>query len=314
MRHLSVQLAVLLLVSVSIGQQSQLPAVAPLVPSYPDSADGLERMMADMISLQRQGQSTALTPYLQSLVLPRIEEWFVSKFGNVRCAEEQLAANDCLGPRLALAYEAGAPAIPASLDLTLKDLISEGLTSFEAVDYTRACARPLRIIPSLKLVGDLTTTPILSSTLSGLVQNHEPVYVLWSYSQSKETTLAFFVYSEGAFRYIGMPHPTSVEYYREMSKGAETQTMPAPSARYLTDDQLEMKTVLIDPAIVQRTVVLRVGIGKDGKVTDVAYIRGPVQYKDAATWSVRKRKFKPPGFGPRGFHPNSLCVNEAAPR
>jgi hypothetical protein len=310
-RHFTLQVIVLSLAAVSLGQQS---AAAPPIPAYPDSAAGLERMMGDMISLQTQGQEAALTPYLQSLVLPEAEAWFTSRFGNARCGEALLAANDCLGPRLALAYEAAAPTLPASIELTLKDLISEGLTSFEAVNHTEACAGPLRIIPSLELVGDLTTTPILSSMLSGLVQNHEPVYVLWIYSETKETTLAFLVYSEGAFRYIGMPRPISVEYYREMSKGVETRTELAPPAHYLTGEQLEMKPVLVDPAIVQRTIVLQVAIGKDGKVTDVSYLRGPVQYKDAAIKSARKRKFEPPGFSPKGFHPNNLCVNEAAPR
>jgi hypothetical protein len=148
--------------------------------------------------------------------------------------------------------------------------------------------------------------------LSGLVQNHEPVYVLWSYSETKETTLAFFVYSEGAFRYIGMPHPTSVEDYQE-SKGGEARTEPNPSPHYLTDDQSDMKPVLVDSTVVQRTVVLHLAIGTDGKVRDVSYVRGPEGYKDAAIKSVRKRKFEPPSFGPHGFHPNNLCVNEAAP-
>jgi hypothetical protein len=49
-------------------------ATAPSVPACPDSAEGLERMMGDMISLQRQGQTEALAPYLQSLVLPQTRD------------------------------------------------------------------------------------------------------------------------------------------------------------------------------------------------------------------------------------------------
>jgi hypothetical protein len=57
-----------------------------------------------MVSLQKNGDTAALTPYLQSLALPDAERWFVSEFGNLRCGEQQLGPNDCLGPRMAFTY------------------------------------------------------------------------------------------------------------------------------------------------------------------------------------------------------------------
>jgi hypothetical protein len=341
-KQLKLQLGILFFAAISLAQQSPTPhdppsdlppvdhgtsqtarptlqqdlgsssATAP-IPSYPDTAEGLERLMAEMISLQKRGDTVALAPYLQSLVLPDAEQWFTSNFGDLRCGEKQLAANDCLGPRLALAYRTLARILPASFALTLTDLINEQLTNFEATNYAEPCPGPRHIIASRELVGGLTTTPVLSSMLSGLVQHQEPVYVLWSYSDTKETTLPFFVYSQGAFRYIGMPHPASPEDYQNKSAVAEGSTA-APSARYLTEDQLDMQQVRIDPTVVQRSVTLRVSIGKDGKVTDVSYVRGPEAYKDAAMQSVRKQRFEPPGFGPRGFHGNLLCINVAAPQ
>jgi hypothetical protein len=160
-----------------------------------------------MLTLQRNGDSAALAPYLQSLVLPDSERWFVSQFGDVRCGEQQLGPNDCLGPRMAFTYRSLARVLPASFALTLTDLLHEGLTNFEATNYTEECPGPQRIVAARELVGGLTTTPYLSSMLSGIVQHHEPIYVLWAYNERKETTLPFFVYFEGAFRYIGMLHP-----------------------------------------------------------------------------------------------------------
>jgi len=266
-------------------------------------------MMGDMISLEKRGQTAELAPYLQSLILPQPEEWFAARFGTVHCGEEKLGANDCLGPRIAFTYATITKDLSASFALTLQDLINEGLTNFEATNYTEPCPGPRRIIASQKLVGGLTTTQILG----GMGRYHESVYVLWGYSNTKETTLPFFVYSQGAFRYIGMPHEAAVEDYQKKTKDGEVRTEPAQSARYLTEDQLEMKQVIIDPAVVQRTVVLSISLGKDGKVTEASYVRGAEAYKDAAIGSVRKRKFDPPGFGPRGFHGNLLCVNVAAP-
>ena len=291
-------------------EQNSASAIASLVPSYPDTAEGLEKMMGDMISLQKRGQSAELTPYLQSLILPEPEVWFAARFGTVHCEEEKLGANDCLGPRIAFTYATITRDLPASFALTLKDLIHEGLTNFEATNYTEPCPGPQRIIASRDLVGGLTTTQILG----GMARHHESVYVLWSYSDTKETTLPFFVYSQRAFRYIGMPHEASVEDYQKRRKGGEEQTESAPSARYLTEDQLEMKQVKVDPAVAQRNVVVLVSVGKDGKVIEASYVRGPEAYRDAAIQNVRKKKFDPPGFGPHGLHGNLLCVNVAVSR
>jgi hypothetical protein len=288
------------------------PAALP-VPSYPDSAVGLEHLMGDMLSLQRNGDSTALAPYLQSLILPASEAWFISKFGDTHCGEQQLGPNDCLGPRMALAYRSLTRVLPASFSLTLTDLLHEGLTNFEATNYTEECPGPQRIVAARELVGGLTTTPYLSSVLSGLVQHREPLYVLWIYSETKETTLPFFVYSEGAFRYLGMLHPASAEDLQK-AKATKEDSEPTPPPHYLTEDQLEMNEVIIDPLVVQRTVVLRVVIDPNGKPKDVSYVRGPKAAEEAAIQSVMKRHFERPGFGPGGFHPNSLCLNIAAPR
>ena len=281
----------------------------PDVQSYPNTAEGLEHLMNDMISLEQAGKTAELAPYLKSIALPDYDSWFASEFGTARCEESQLAANDCLGPRLAFTYRTLTRNLPASFDLTLRDLIHEKLTSFEATNYTAPCPGPSRITASPELVGGLTTTPILSPVLSGLVQHQEPVYVLWSYSEAKETTLPFFVYSQGAFRYIGMPHPASIEDFQKNKNRLDQNDGSPPEARYLTEDQLEMPQVLIDPSIVAKTVVVHVKIDNAGRVQEAAYIRGPEAYGDAAIHKARKQKFEPPGFGPRGIQPNSFCIN-----
>jgi len=269
--------------------------------------------MADMISKERAGDTGGLAPYLQSLVLPQAETWFTSEFGNVHCHDKQFASNECLGPRLFFAYEAMARNLPASFAMTLRDLIDENLTNFEAVNYSEPCPGPIRINTLKNLVGSLTTTPVSSSTLSGVMRNRESLYALWIYNNSKETLLAYFVYSAGAFRYIGMPHEESTEHYQRRIAGA-SQTEPAPPPQYLTEDQSEMNHIIIDAADVQRTVVLVVNVGKDGKVVGASYVRGPEAYKDAAIETVRKRTYERPGFGPRGFHGNILCERVLAPR
>lgn len=284
---------------------SQTAVTAQALPIYPDSTDGLESLMNDMLALTKKGDSAALALYFDSLVLPHWQDWFRSRFGDENCGAQQMAANDCLGSRLAFAYAAIASKLPTTAAATMKDLLDEKLMSFEAVNYSAPCAAPVRIIPIRKLVADLSTTPILSPVLSGLVQHNEPIYVLWAYSDRQETTIAFFVYSEGAFRYIGMPHPASQEEFA-------SKTAP-PTPAELTDDELNARPVLANQALAQRTAVLHVLIGTDGTVRDVSYVRGPEAFKDAAIQKVKEKRFQPMSLG---GHPVqvSTCVNLTAPK
>ncbi len=270
--------------------------------------------MRDMIALQKQGDTKTLPLYLQSLVLPDAEHWFVTEFGDDHCGEQNPAANDCMGPRFAYSYQRLAGAIPSSFALTLQDLVNEGLTNFEAANVAKECSSPVRILPDRKLLGGLSTTPLVSAALPGPVKRHEPVYALWIYSENKQTTMPFFVYSEGAFRYLGMLHEATFDEFRRGKSIAET-VQPVPDAHYLTEDQLEVKDAIVDPVLVQRTVVLRIIASADGKPREVTYIRGPEAYKEAAIESAKKRRFDVPEFPFEAFHAKtvSLCENVAAP-
>jgi hypothetical protein len=42
------------------------------IPSYPDTPQGLEKQMKDMVKLEKQGKQQELAPYAKSLLLPRI--------------------------------------------------------------------------------------------------------------------------------------------------------------------------------------------------------------------------------------------------
>lgn len=307
----------LILTSLCAGQQPSqgIPTTkarnsgGKTLPTYPDSTSGLEALMNDLTAVAGSGDKEALAPYLLSVVLPHPDEWFTAKFGDQRCKEPDLKADDCLGPRLALAYKAKAKILPSSLEVTLNDLIKEGLTNYEAVNYNSPCAAPIRIVSSPKLFGNLYTTPFLSPVLSGLVKNTEPIYVVWTFNQDKETTLGFFVYSEGSFRFLGMTHPASEEAWKEGRLSSKEESAILSASRYLSDEQLDVPNVAVAPSLVQRTVVLHIVVDKHGTPAEVSFVRGSDQFKEAAIQDAKKRKFDPPGFGPHGLHPSDFCLN-----
>lgn len=78
------------------------PAVAP-IPSYPDAPAGLEKLISDMLKMQKDGDAKNLATYIQSLVLPNTDAGFGSVFG------------DKLGTGMANAYDRTRLNLPLSV-------------------------------------------------------------------------------------------------------------------------------------------------------------------------------------------------------
>jgi hypothetical protein len=275
------------------GQDAHAAEPEQATPSYPNSASGLESMFGDMMELQKRGDQAALAPYFRSFVLPHAEDWFLSEFGDHNCNNPNMRGNDCMGPRLARAYASKATALPAAAAMTARDLIDEGLTNFEAVNYTERCPLPLRIVPENKFVAELSVTPYLMTVLSKLARDHEPVYVLWAWGEGNETMIGFFVYFQGAFRYVGQTQPMPFEEFVRNTEEEQTHLARLAPAGDLTEEVLNVRPAIRNPDLVQRTVVLEVRIGKDGKVSEASYVRGPEGFKEDAIESVKKRNFGP---------------------
>jgi len=148
--------------------------------------------MKDMLKLEKRGDTAALAPYLQSLILPDPDAWFKSTFG------------DTVGSQLALSYAPTAKWLPQSITVTLKNLLQEKMTDhFEAVDFNKPCASP----SFLRVRGQFEPKVLGPSayTLLAFRKKHDPIYTLWFRKGSGVSTMAFFVYDEGAFRYLGRP-------------------------------------------------------------------------------------------------------------
>lgn len=303
---------VLVLLLLSAFAFAQAPAAGaegslPALPKYPNTAAGLESFLADAIRATLDGKTSLVRAYSRSLVLPAAEAWFSARFGNANCDAVPLPEGDCFGPRLAAAYAAYSGVLPASFEMTLQDINSEKLMTIEAVDSSLPCAGPLTIRPVQGLVGGLTTTPLVSPVFSGILKEHEPIYAVWLYSVSKMTTLAYFTYAEGGFRYLGMPHQVSAEEWVRLRAANSTPRSAMP--HYLTNNQAEANGFLVDLEQIKSTVVVSVKVDKQGTPEKVEYVRGSEALRDEALAAVRRRHFEAPGTGPRGVHPASYCIN-----
>jgi TonB family protein len=247
-------------------QQDPVPSAAPQIPVYPDSPGGLQKLFKKMLELQKNGDTKALGPYVQSLFLPNSDAWFRSTFG------------DAIGAELAGSYERTRIDLPLSFPDTLRVLQSRHLTSPHAVLFSDSCN------PN----ATETEYPLLV-----LRTNAQPLYDVRFEDGTKLTLIPYFAYVDGAFRYLGnfqvrtQSFPSKRGDVKRVQVGGNVimarlihQVMP----EYPADAKAQG---------MQGTVLLHALIGADGHVHDLQVMQGPCSLAQSAVNAVSQWLYKP---------------------
>lgn len=242
---------------------AQAPAPAPQIQpgTYEDSTAGLEKQAADIFAAIAAGQNPVLYAHARSMLLPD-SAWFSRAFGDDR------------GAAYAAAYESRRHLMHLILGRDLSNAAGDGYTQVQALRFTEPC--------------DPFADPRYYPALFGRL---EPValYELRMVNPEVKTAraLAFFVYLDGAFRYLGglrtSESPFAGEQRPEVRagrlKGVET---PAPQYPQLAQD-----------GKIEGAVRLWALVGPDGTVKDLHLVEGHCWLAEAAIAAVRQWRFEP---------------------
>ncbi|HKW88206.1 MAG TPA: energy transducer TonB [Candidatus Acidoferrales bacterium] len=242
---------------------------------YPQTTDGLHRLVADMLDAQRKGGPEAVAKYLPTLVLPGGAAWFSTTFG------------DLSGPQLAIFYNAWAGFRNSQLSGDLVRAIAAQMTQVEVLRFDKP--------------DDPGTTSRDDYFLS-LRQEPESLYVVVFRSASGATMRwAYFVFADDAFRYLGELPDLRLTGSAGIS-GIE-KSSPQLTRRIRVDGnvmaaRIEHQVAPVYPAIadtthIEGTVVLHSVIGKDGSVQDLQVVSGPPLLMRAAMDAVRQWRYSP---------------------
>ena len=258
----------------STATASTAAAVASTIPTYPDSPNGLEKLMKDMLKLQKKRNTQDLSPYVQSLVLPDAATWFQSVFG------EQI------GSSLAGSYERTGMELPLSFPDTLADLLKQNVGDPLAVEFTDSC-NP-RATPR--------EYPILI-----LRQNSQSLYDIRFSRGSSFLTLAYFAYVGGGFRYLG-----NFEVSGAWPIGAQTSNPKGngkAAMRIRLGGNVMAARIIYEPkpeypaearqARIQGTVLIHAVIGKGGSLEGLQLLQGQCWLAQAAIKAVRQWRYTP---------------------
>jgi TonB family protein len=247
-----------------------------VVPSYPDTAQGLEKLIGKMMNLVGAGDTATLAAYAKSLTLPNPDVWYKVTFG-----EELGAAYQAATEQARSTVESSAPA-------TLAAVIKNKMSRVEAHKFEQSC--------------DVAATgkeyPLLLKR-----QSPTPLYDVRFWGLDTGSVWTYFAYVDGGFRYVGDLPVEKPPLTKKRDTPPDQATTAKPLNRVRIGGNVEMANLIhrVTPeypqkaksAHIQGTVLLHAVIDKDGHVQDLMVMDGVCWLSEAAVDAVRDWRYKP---------------------
>lgn len=257
----------------SIALPGSSPGQAAVLSTYPNSTGGLQKLVWDMLAAQKSGGDKALAPYLQALTLPNGSAWFSAAFGQEN------------GAQLATFYDAWTNARNFQI----------------AGDLARAAASQMADVAALSFArpGDSGATD-KDNYFLGLLKQPQTFYVVnFSSANGASMRWAYFVYVDGAFRYLGPLADLrfTASLPQSNSSSAELARRVRVSAN-VEQARITHRVLPVYPpdALAERlegSVDVHTIIGPDGTVQSVDTTSGNPVFVAAAEAAIRQWKFDP---------------------
>lgn len=232
---------------------------------YPETPDGLKKLLEDWLAAYKSGDSAKSDAILRSFAIPDHSAWFAKTFG------------DKEAPNLEVAY--------SQLQVTDPDwLKTSGLHSVQAERYlvqVRAFSNPAN-----------TQIALLQAALTAEKQP-TPIYYVRTVKSLDDTTSSYlgcFVYVDGGYRHLDR---RVMEALNNAPRGPHTLTIRGVQAAKLIK---RVPPVYPEEAIKHRlggVVRLDVVIAKDGSVQNVRVLEGHAMLIQAAIDAVKQWKYQP---------------------
>jgi TonB family protein len=272
------------------AQGTQSPPIAPAAAaqavSYPDTAGGLKRLGNDLLNAVKNKDAQTVTVLVRSLMLPDPAAFYHETFG------------DFSGGREIAAYQQDRAKLPLTIVALFKKAIEVKATEVEAKRFDADCDD----------ADGEDTFPILQARV-----NKTPLYDLRLFSGTKYFRLWPLAYVDGAFRYLGEPHPW--EYFppnrtataAPAAPGAEGQQPEAEGGKKITRvrqggnvtaAKILNKIAPDYPEIAKHehlsgTVELHALIAKDGTITTLQVNRGYCTLARSSLEAVHHWRYAP---------------------
>lgn len=281
-RKVLVTLSVLLAASVCFAQnlpQTATPTPAAptiMIPNYPDTTRGLEKLLNDMMKLTKDGDNQPLQAYAKSLELKDPDAWFKSVFGNG------------LGALYLEASEQSRSATETIVPSTLAGFLKNKMTSIEVHKFEGSCDKNATEKEYPLLLRRDQAIPLYDARFRGGASNME---FIWAY----------FAYVGEGFRYVGiLPAYPVVPSKKKNTTDASQSAAPAERIHLSGNVQAARLIHQVAPTYpedarrehIQGKVVIHAIIAKDGSIRDASVIEGVCVLAEPALAAVKNWRYQ----------------------
>ncbi len=245
------------------SQTTAASAASPLRPTYDNSSGGLKRQLEEAMKAARKHDRTALISLTTDMVLPDPEMWFPKVFG----AE--------IGTWYKEPYSTSSARLPAELANRFEDYESQSFTDVQIVRFTKAC----------DFDADELQYPVLDSRVS-----QEPLSVARFGQGGSYTTLQYFAYDDGSFRFVGGLAPYSTP------KPIGTKTVRVPGKVQAARVVKQVPPHYPDEArrqYMEGEVILEAVVSPEGATTVRRVLKGRCIFAEPAINAVRQWRYTP---------------------
>ena len=248
----------------------------PAQGAYPNSADGLKKLVRDILDATKSHDAKKETQLIHSLILPNDTPWFKAVFGSD------------LGDEVSSDYKDRSPNLESDLRRILEADVREGeidlkiktTTDPESADH-----------PVNNILKDMEPAqPLYEVILSGRDQRSYRIAFDKDGKgiQASGDPDGYFFYIDGGFRFVPTFALISLPDGR-----------PAPGHKEPPQPKLIKSVMAVYPEAARRakvsgTVHMHLTVGTNGKVIGVTVKDGDPRLVEAAEECVRKWLFKPP--------------------
>jgi len=246
------------------------PAAAAALPSYPDNAGGLEKLVKDIFRAAKDGDATQYGALVSSLAQPVPEEWYRETFGED-------------GGPMFQEYQQGRLRIAGDLSEFFRKMREEKATSVVARKHEASCDDD---------AGELIY-PVMV-----MRQKAVPLYELRFLRGERFYRMWAIVYVEGGFRFAGNLHPPESFSHPRKTDSSETAEMRirlsgnVVAAKILRRVQPRYPEQALRERL-QGTVKLHAIIGKDGSVQTLRVATGYCSLAQEAMRAVQQWRYSP---------------------
>lgn len=241
-------------------------------PPYSESAKNLKHVIEELQEAAKSNDSERFRLAAEPLFFTRHEPWFNEVFG------------ERFGAHASATYANRTTDFVSSLRAAFEKLAAEGLTKAQVQELNEPCA-PLVLTAEY---------PVLFAR-----KKKAPLYSVRFEKDRKYTTLGFFTYQDGGFRYVG--HVDLGPVFVIPKIAAPESGEPGP--RIKVGGNIQARKLVHKPRPeypwrarrlrIQGTVRLQAIVGLDGAVEDLQLLSGQCYLAEAAIEAVRRWRYQP---------------------